>query len=127
MSFKTVMLAGALLLTGAGAASAAAVTNDLNVRSGPGTGYGVVMTLPAGAEVGVIGCNGGWCRVSFGSGEGFVSASYLAGDGGPVYAASPPVYVGPTIGLGFGFGGGWHHGWRGHHGWHGGGWHGHHH
>jgi hypothetical protein len=117
------MLAGALLLAGAGPASPAVVSTDLNVRSGPGTGYGVVATLPAGAQVGVLGCNGGWCRVSFGGGEGYVSARYLAGGGGPAYG-NVPVYVAPPI-FDFGYGGSWRHGGHGYRGgYRGGGYHG---
>jgi uncharacterized protein YgiM (DUF1202 family) len=40
-------------------------TSSLNVRQGPGTGYGVVGTLTPGVVFGVSGCQGGWCNVSF--------------------------------------------------------------
>jgi uncharacterized protein YraI len=118
------MLAGTLLLAGAGAANAAVVESDLNLRSGPGTGYGVVAVMPAGAQVDVLSCSGSWCRVAYGAAEGWASRSYLAGIGGPAYAAAPiyvepPVYAyapPPLFGFSFGFGG-WHHGGRYHH-WH---------
>ncbi len=126
MQIKQLALAGALLLGSAGLAAAAPalVTADLNLRSGPGTNYGVVNVLPGGATVDVLDCAGSWCRVAWGGVEGFASRSYL-GLGGPAYAASPrvyygsPVYVGPpAIGFGFGWGGGWRsHGWS-HHGGH---------
>jgi uncharacterized protein YraI len=130
MSLKHLSLAAGLLIASAGAAAAApaAVTGDLNLRSGPGTGYAVVGTMPAGATVDVRDCNGAWCRVAWGNAVGFASRSYLD-VGGPVYAAAPPpVVVGPPVfGFGVGWGGGWHRGWHGggwHHGWHGGGhWH----
>ena len=118
--------AGALLLSG-GIAAAATVTNDLNLRSGPGTGYRVIGTMPAGAYVDVIGCDGSWCRVNWRGAVGYASASYLGGGGGyaaaPVYVAPPPV-----VSFGFGWGGpGWQrHQWHGHRGgWRGhrGGWH----
>lgn len=121
MKLKILTLAASALLLSAGIASAATVTNDLNLRRGPGTGYGVIDTMPAGAYVNVIGCTGNWCRVSWHGEVGYASASYLGG-GAPIYAAAPPVYVAPppVFSFGFGFGGGhrWHHGWRGHHGWH---------
>jgi uncharacterized protein YraI len=130
MSLKHLSLAAGILIASAGAAVAApaAVTSDLNVRSGPGTKYAVVGSVPAGATVNVLSCNGGWCRVAFGSRQGFVNNSYLAeADEGPVYGEAPPaVYVGPVYGYGYGWGpgwgwgGGWRGGWRG--GWHGG-WH----
>lgn len=127
MTLKSALLTGGLLLAGIGAADAAVVRTDLNLRSGPGTGYGVVSVLPAGAEVDVLGCSGGWCRVAWGSAQGYASASYLGGE--PAYAVVPPpvVYGPPVVSFGVGFGPGWRGpGW--HRGWHGGwrgGWHGH--
>lgn len=116
MKLKTLGLAAGALLLSAGIASAATVTNDLNLRSGPGTRYGVIDTMPAGAYVNVIGCGGSWCRVDWHGRVGYASASYLGG--GEAYAAAP-VYVAPppVVSFGFGFGGGhrWHHR---HHDWH---------
>jgi len=129
--FKTLAIAaGALVLSG-GIAAAATVTNDLNLRSGPGTGYRVIGTMPAGAYVDVIGCDGSWCRVNWQGSVGYASASYLGGGRG--YYSAAPVYVAPPppVVFGFGFGNGprWQrHQWHGHRGgWHGhrGGWHGH--
>lgn len=121
MRFRTLTLAAGALLVSAGIASAATVTNDLNLRSGPGTGYGVIDTMPAGAYVHVIGCSGAWCRVNWHGRVGYASASYL-GRGGGYYAAAP-VYVAPppVVSFGFGFGTGprWHHHRHGgHHRWH---------
>lgn len=120
MRLRTLTLAASALLLSAGIASAATVTNDLNLRSGPGTRYGVIDTMPAGAYVNVIGCGGSWCRVNFQGRVGYASANYLGG--GESYAAAP-VYVAPppVVSFGFGFGGGhhWRHrGWHGHHGHH---------
>jgi uncharacterized protein YraI len=123
------MFGGLLLIAGASAANAAVVSGDLNLRSGPGTGYRVIDTMPAGSYVDVLGCSGSWCRVQFGGAVGYASASYLGGGGGsyaaaPVYAEPPiysePYYAGPAFGFGVGFGprwgwgGGWHHRWHGH-------------
>src|SRR5665213_1323957 len=110
MQFKHLALAAGLLLGSAGVAAAApaVVTSDLNMRSGPGTNYGVVDVLPGGSTVDVLSCGGSWCRVASGGAEGYASRNYLSGERGPVYAEAPPVYVGPpAIGFGFGFGGGW--------------------
>lgn len=126
MRVKHLLLTAGLLLASAGAANAATVTNDLNLRSGPGTGYGVVAAMPAGSFVDVVGCAGSWCRVDWRGIEGFASSSYLAGGGDVVYAAPPPaVYAAPALiglGLGFGIGSHWHHHgyWHGGHHWRGG-------
>jgi uncharacterized protein YraI len=114
------MFGGLLMFAGVGAANAAIVTGDLNLRSGPGTGYRVVDVMPEGAYVNVLGCTGSWCEVAFRGITGYASASYLGG-GGEAYAAAPPVYVAPPIyrrpyyarpavGFGFGFGPRWY-GW----------------
>jgi uncharacterized protein YraI len=124
MRLKTLALAAGALMLSAGAASAAIVTGDLNLRTGPGTNYRVIDVMPAGARVNVLSCTGSWCRVGFRGEVGFASAGYL-GRGAPVYAPAPPVYVAPPPVLTFGFGIGprwrhrhWHHRhWR-HHRWH---------
>lgn len=122
MRLRTLALAAGVLMVSAGGASATVVTNDLNLRSGPGTGYQVVDTMPAGARVNVLSCTGSWCRVDWRGEVGFASSSYL-GRGGPIYAAAPPVYVAPppVVSFGFGIGPRWHHRhwnhrhWRHHH------------
>jgi uncharacterized protein YraI len=121
------MFGGLLLIAGASAANAAVVSGDLNLRSGPGTGYRVIDTMPAGSYVDVLGCTGSWCQVQFAGVTGYASASYLGGGGyaaAPVYAEPPiysgPYYAGPAFGLGvgigprWGWGGGWHHRWHHH-------------
>jgi uncharacterized protein YraI len=122
MNCKSLMLGGLLMLAGASAANAAVVSGDLNLRSGPGTGYRVMDTMPAGSYVDVIGCTGSWCRVEFGGTVGYASANYLSGGdsyaAAPVYVSPPiyrePYYAGPAIGFGFGFGRGYdrHHRWH---------------
>lgn len=96
----TLLASTAALLLSAGVAAAAPATarSDLNVRSGPGTEYGVVGTLQGGETVDVAGCTGSWCQVSFSGGTGYASANYLAmagGAAGPGYAAAAPVYADP--------------------------------
>ena len=93
MSTKTALF-GVLLAAlsgGVAAAAPAMVVTDLNVRSGPGTAYQVVDTLPSGSSVDAVNCGGGWCQVGSG---GYVSASYL-NFGGASYVAPAPVYVAP--------------------------------
>jgi hypothetical protein len=56
----------------------ATTTTAANVRSGPGTGYPVVTTLPAGSAIDVSSCPGSWCQTQ----DGFIAASLLAQGGG---------------------------------------------
>jgi len=49
----------------------------LNVRSGPGTGYGILTTLANGSTAKIIGINNGWFKIEFGSKKGYVSPKYV--------------------------------------------------
>ncbi|WGD31589.1 SH3 domain-containing protein [Ancylobacter sp. WKF20] len=98
---KSLMVAAGLLMAGTVAASArpAVATTDLNIRSGPGTRYAVIGSLPAGTQVNTGGCAGSWCRV----GGGFVSASYLAfGGRAPARVVVQPNYYANDVALGVG-------------------------
>lgn len=72
----------------AGAASAqtaATVSTDLNVRSGPGVQHPVIGAIATGDDVSVIGCidSANWCQVTSGALEGWAYGDYLnvsAGD-----------------------------------------------
>ncbi|MGN6462000.1 MAG: SH3 domain-containing protein [Pseudolabrys sp.] len=124
MRLRTSGLAGALLLAGASviganAADAATVRAELNLRAGPGTGYGVVAVMPAGAEVDVRGCSGAWCRVAWGSAEGYANADYLV-DELDEADAPPPAESGSLFNFGvstWSFGSSGDHGWSNHRGW----------
>jgi hypothetical protein len=124
--------AAALGLTATAALARPAVSEtDLNVRSGPGTGYRVVGVLERGETVDVGPCSGSWCRVSFSGGSGWASASYLAFAGGAGGYAAPPAvvydepyydpyfaddyYDGPSFGFGVVVPGYRHRYHRGHH------------
>lgn len=89
-----ILAAGAaLLLSASGALAAPAVAlSGVNVRSGPGTGYGVIGTLPRGVAVEVLSCTPAWCAIGWGR-PAYVSAAYLGFDGPPPYMAGPPVVV----------------------------------
>lgn len=88
---KSLALAAISLSLLAGAASAAPVTSPVNVRSGPSVKWPVIATIPAGADVQVLQCGGGWkrdwCKVSFGSVSGYVAAGVLAPSGNNVEIA----------------------------------------
>jgi Bacterial SH3 domain len=95
---KTKLLgAAAILLLSAGAAAAvpAVARSDLNVRSGPGTEYGVVGVIQSGETVDLGRCIGSWCRVAFGGGSGYANRSFLqiaAGAPGAGVVVQAPVY-----------------------------------
>ncbi len=72
-------LAAALLLPAVAQAAAGFATANVNMRSGPSTAYPAVVVIPYGTSVEIHGClaNANWCDVSFYSGRGWVSGSYL--------------------------------------------------
>lgn len=59
------------------AAEIKATTANLNMRTGPGTSYGVVTVIPKGAQVSVSGYSGDWAQVSFNGKNGYAHGSYL--------------------------------------------------
>lgn len=71
-----------LATTVAASAATAYATGNVNVRSGPGTGYGVVDALVRGDRVDVQYCQGSWCYVQKRGPDGWVSSRYLASNGG---------------------------------------------
>ena len=78
----------------------AASTTSLNVRSGPGTSFGVIDTLYSGEIVEILECEAnGWCYIEHSGPSGWVSSSYLTtapeANGGP---ADPNCSLSFTIG-----------------------------
>lgn len=67
-----------LASTAMAAAAPAVATGNVNVRSGPGTGYAVIDTLRRGEQVDVQQCRGSWCYVEKRGADGWVSANYLS-------------------------------------------------
>ena len=103
MQKKKFSLAVGALLLSAGAVSAATVTDNLNLRSGPGLSHDVIGAIPAGSDVRVLNCSRSWCRVAFNDTTGFASRRFIS-SGGPVYAASPATgVVAPSSGYGYGY------------------------
>lgn len=103
-AMKSLGLAAGLLIGGTVATAAwpATVTADVNVRSGPGTKYRVVTSLPAGTRVDVASCGGSWCRI----GGGYVSARYLSRGRGTsvVVRPSQSYFYNDYYGGGYGYG-----------------------
>jgi uncharacterized protein YraI len=96
----------ALMLALAWPAGAAAfdamTTGAVNVRSGAGTEFKRLATLPRGTPVAVDRCDEGWCAIKADEVSGWVSARYLAGleptsDGGVVTTYRPPSLDVPAI------------------------------
>ena len=106
-AIKIATLAGALLVPGIAAAAAPAiVTTDLNIRTGPGTGYYAFDVIPVGGRVTVYGCATGynWCDVGWAGTRGWVSGSYLAYRSGGYNSsiASVGISIGvPVVGFDF--------------------------
>ena len=49
----------------------------LNIRSGPGTGYGKLGALPYGTEISVSGISNGWATIQYSGKAAYVSANYI--------------------------------------------------
>ena len=80
---------------------AAYTTLALNLRTGPGTNYPVLLSMPANSMVYVFYCGDAsqpWCYVNFNGYEGWASARYLTQN--PPFVAQPtfPQQVFPTPG-----------------------------
>ncbi|TDQ64027.1 peptidase inhibitor family I36 [Maritalea mobilis] len=91
MTFKQLTVAAGfaattfILSTSAAFATSAQATTALNVRTGPGTSFGVVDTLTPGENVDVNECaENGWCYIEHEGPDGWVSSNYLepVGSGG---------------------------------------------
>lgn len=82
-----------------GAVTTARTTVNLNMRSGAGTGYGILLTIPKSATVTVIKSVSGWSQVTYGGKTGYVSSSYLGSystTGGSTPAPLPAPIVPST-------------------------------
>lgn len=51
--------------------------DDVNLRSGAGTGYTALTTLPSGTAVSVLGSSGGWLKVAYDGKTGYMSADFV--------------------------------------------------
>lgn len=93
------MLFGGLLLlapTGASAQSTATTTDYLNMRSGPGTGYDIITTMPSGASVSVTGASeAGFYPVTYNGLSGYAAGEWLS-IGGSAAPSAPVTNDGAT-------------------------------
>jgi uncharacterized protein YraI len=95
-----VVLVGFLLMMATPLSAMAAnafSTGNVNMRSGPGTSYAQITTIPSGSTLTMHGCLNGynWCDVSWSGRRGWVSSNYLQA----LYRNQrhPLVYAGPRI------------------------------
>ena len=99
------IIAGIMVLTGAGITQAqvASVSASVHLRHGPGAQYTRIAALPQGAAVHINSCRGGWCQIRSSWGIGWVSGRYLSQgyNAAPVYNTQPQVTLGLNIGSGF--------------------------
>ena len=63
-------------------------TANLNMRSGAGTGYGILLTIPKGTTLTVQSISGSFAKVSYGGKTGYASLDYLQ-----VVSSSAPVQL----------------------------------
>lgn len=87
-------------------------TANLNMRTGAGTNYSIITTIPNNTVVDVISTSNGWSKIKYNGKEGYVSASYLAAytgnssnTGGGSLPPSKPSYANKTIVIDPGHGG----------------------
>lgn len=82
-SCQVIVLALAPIITVTpGLAAPGVTTTSVNFRSGPGTQFSSLRTLPAGTAVDIGDCedSGSWCAVTIEGRKGFVSGRYLQED-----------------------------------------------
>ncbi|HEY8341664.1 MAG TPA: N-acetylmuramoyl-L-alanine amidase, partial [Calditerricola sp.] len=77
------------------AKTATVTASRLNVRSGPGTQYAVIGSLPNGTRVTVLEERTGWWRVQTGSLTGWVASQYLRADTGTPALPAPSTPPAP--------------------------------
>ena len=56
---------------------ATVTASSLNVRSGPGTNYKRIGSLPRNRQVELLAKQGAWYKIKYGSGVGYVHGNYL--------------------------------------------------
>ena len=91
VSIRTLSATLAIVAVSGGIAAAQSPVTNLNMRSGPGTGYQVLRVIPAGAPVAVLGCDGRWCQVNYAGRIGYANGSYLSGESRAIVVAPGAV------------------------------------
>lgn len=74
-----------------------ATTANLNMRSGAGTSYAIIVTIPSGTKLKVEGISGTWAKVSYSGKTGYVSTAYLVQTAAPVPELLPSKIAVDTV------------------------------
>lgn len=72
-------------------------TTTLNMRTGPGTGNALILTLPKGVHLTSLGVESGWHKVSYKGQTGFASGKYLSVNS--VYTVDGTIIVNKGLAL----------------------------
>jgi uncharacterized protein YraI len=70
-------------------AESGTTTANLNMRTGPSTGYSVVRVIPRGATVAIVGSSGSWLNVSYAGSTGWSFGNYISISTGGADVARP--------------------------------------
>lgn len=73
-------------------------STSLNLRSGPGTGYSVILTMPKGAVVTVLSTSNGWSKVTYSGISGYAATQYLTSSASFVTTTRLNLRSGPGTG-----------------------------
>lgn len=78
---------------------------NLNMRTGPGTGYAKILTIPAGGKVQVVGSSGGWDKIVYNGYVGWASSDYLVEISQNVSRTDVVNYAKTLLGIPYTYGG----------------------
>ena len=110
--FIAAMTTAAALSLPASAATIAAATTPVNIRSGPGPQYAVIGAIPTNGKAIITGCIQGslWCSASYNDRQGWIYARYMTAtlsgrslavaemrNMPPVVYQAPPEVVGSAV------------------------------
>ena len=83
-------------------ASESKVTNTaLNLRTGPGLNYPILLTMPQGAPVTVLSTSGDWSKVTYNGTSGYAFSLYLDSASSTIYAVTSRVNFRTGPGTGY--------------------------
>lgn len=83
-------------------ASESKVTNTaLNLRTGPGLNYPILLTMPQGAPVTVLSTSGDWSKVTYNGTSGYAFSLYLDSASSTIYAVTSRVNLRTGPGTGY--------------------------